>query len=129
MGYPLTWQFDPATVELVTGSLPPLPNDLETFDAYIVWAVTDAQAGAVIWDLNYAFIVEGALPSASNVASPGAAQNSPGVSARVNRYKIASGKARGTAPMIIRVDRNAAAGGDTYPADTALLGVQIVRAS
>ena len=129
VGYPITMQFDAATVELATGEVAALPNDWETFDAYIVWAATDAQAGAVVWDLNYAFLTEGAVPSSSNVGNPGTAQNSPGVAGRVNRYKIAAGKTRGTAPMALRVDRNAAAAGDTYPADAALLGVQLVRAS
>ena len=130
VGYPISMQFDPTTVELAAGELDaPLPNDWETFDAYIVWAATDSQAGAVVWDLNYAFLVESQLPNASNVANPGTPVNSPAVAGRVNRYKIASGKPRGTAPMVLRVDRNAAAAGDTYPNDAALLGVQLVRAS
>jgi hypothetical protein len=69
------------------------------------------------------------LTNNGNTSNPGTAQAAPGVAAQVARYKIASGKTRGTAPMVIRVDRNAASGSDTYGSDVAFLGVQLVRAS
>lgn len=129
VGYPMAWQLDATTVEQVVGQMNALPNDWETFDAYIVWAATDGTAGNVIWDLNYSFIIAGQLTNNGNTANPGTAQAAPGVAGQVARYKIASGKNRSTAPMVIRVDRNAASGSDTYAADASLLGVQLVRAS
>lgn len=129
VGYPLSWQMDASVVEQVVGQINALPNDWETFDAYIVWAATNASAGDVIWNLNYSFIITGQLTNNGNTSNAGAAQAAPGVAGQVARYKIASGKTRSTAPMVIRVDRNAASASDTYAADVALIGVQLVRAS
>lgn len=129
VGYPMAWLLDAAVVEQVVGQVNALPNSWETFDAYIVWAATDGTAGNVIWDLNYSFIIAGQLTNNGNASNPGAAQAAPGVAGQVARYKIAAGKSRSTAPMVIRVDRNAASASDTYAADAALIGVQLVRAS
>lgn len=129
VGYPMSWLLDASRVEQVVGQISNLPNDWESFDAYIVWAATDRSAGNVIWDLNYSFVVQNQLPSNGIIANPGPPQASPGVAGRVTRLKIASGKARGTASMVVRVDRNAAAANDTYPADVALIGVQFIRSS
>lgn len=127
VGYPMSWLLDASNVEQVVGLVGGLPNDWESFDAYIVWTATDGSTGSVVWDLNYSFIIQGQLTSSGITANPGTAQPSPGVAGRVARVRIASGKARGTAPIVVRVDRNAAAGGDTYPADAALIGVQLIR--
>ncbi|MFD5276396.1 hypothetical protein ACFWIX_02415 [Pseudarthrobacter sp. NPDC058362] len=127
VGYPMSWLLDASSVEQVVGQIGALPNDWESFDAYIVWTATDGSAGNVVWDLNYSFIIQGQLTSSGITPNPGTAQPSPGVAGRVARVKIASGKARGTAPIVVRVDRNAAAAGDTYRAKVALIGVQFVR--
>lgn len=129
VGYPMSWVLDASTVEQVVGQVNALPNSWETFDVYIVWAATDGTAGNVIWDLNYSFIIAGQLTSNGNTANPGTAQAAPGVAGQVARYKVAAGKTRSTAPMVLRVVRNASAAGDTYAADAALIGVQLVRAS
>lgn len=129
VGYPMAYQFDQTTVELVASSIPALPNSWRTFDAWIVWAGSNGSAGNVVWDLNYAFIVDGQLTNNGNVGNPGTAQSNPGVAGKASFYKIASGKTRSTAPMVLRVDRNAASASDTYPADAQLIGVQLVRAS
>lgn len=129
VGYPAAWQLDANVIEQVVGQVNGLPNDWETFDAYIVWAATDSTVGNVVWDLNYSFIVAGQPSNSGNTSNPGAAQATSGVAGRVARYKIVSGKARSTAPMVIRVDRNAASGSDTYGSDVSLIGVQLVRAS
>jgi hypothetical protein len=129
VGYPMAWQLDASNVEQVVGQVDALPNEWETFDIYIVWAPTDGSAGNVVFDVNYSFIVAGQLTSNGNTPNPGTAQPSPGQAGKAAFYRIASGKSRGTAPMVIRVDRNATSANDTYPADVSLIGIQIVRAS
>lgn len=129
VGYPMAWQFDAATVEQVVGQINAIPNTWETFDAYVVWAPTSVDAGDVVWDFTYSYIVAGQLTSNGNTAVPGAANAATLAAGKVAMYKVASGQARSTAPMVVRIVRNAAAAADTYPADASLIGVKLVRAS
>lgn len=129
VGYPPAWLLDAASVEQVTGSIGEIPNTWETFNVFLLWAPTDGAAGNVVFDMNYSYLIDGQLTSYQNAGFPSPAQATSLQAGKVKRFAIALNQTVQAGPVVIRVDRNGPAAGDTYAADVSLIGVQLVKAS
>lgn len=129
IGFPGAWHFDAASAEQVTGVTATLPGTWTTYDVYVVWSPTSTSTGNVVWDTNLSLLAEGALPSGTPTSLAGSTSAASGVTGTVTRYRAGAGQVRPSHPLVFRVTRNAAAAGDTYPSDAALIGVELVRVS
>jgi lysophospholipase L1-like esterase len=121
---PAGWAMDPDTTESVTAAVE-IPRHWVTWRWEMYWA-TPTTPAAIAYNVAYCTLTDGTTASFTSIAS---GSGTPSASNTVSMFKFGDTSTIYTAPRssIIRVQRSATSGSDTYTGDAFFLGLRLLR--